>query len=91
MIILEDTKRTKDDPLSGQLPIIIYFNLSRYVQNIVTNHNTNYKLRLSAPSELNYYGYTLPFSNNLAYGGVKIGNGNNPNYRLSMRIVYSKI
>jgi len=84
-------KRTTIDPLTGQ-PINYYvFNLSRYVQNIVTNHNANYTLRLSAPFELSYYGYTFGYNNLLAYGQVKVGNGNNPNYRMIMRIVYSKI
>lgn len=84
-------RRTTIDPLTGQ-PINYYvFNLSRYVQNIVTNHNANYTLRLSAPYELSYSGYTFAYNNLLAYGQVKVGNGNNPNYRMIMRIVYSKI
>ena len=84
-------KLTKVDPLTG-LPVNYYvFNISRYVQNIVTKHEINYDLRVSAPYDLLYYGYRLPFSNRFALGGVKIGNGNNPNYKLRLRIVYSKI
>ena len=82
---------TNTDKLSGQLTNYYIFNISRYVQNIVTHSNINYNLRLSAPFSLDYYGYSLPFNNRLAYGGVKIGNGNNPNYKLRLRIVYSKI
>lgn len=83
--------KTKTDPLTG-LPMSYYsFNISRYVQNIVTNHIPNYTLRLSAPSELFYYGYYFAFNNALAFGSVKVGNGNNPNYKLILRIVYSKI
>ena len=83
--------KTKIDPLTG-LPISYYsFNISRYVQNIVTNHIPNYTLRLSAPSELFYYGFYKPYNNALAFGAVKVGNGNNPNYRMILRIVYSKI
>ena len=72
------------------------FNLSRYVQDIVTNHIPNYELRLYAPYNLNYTGYSFAFPNStlfLCNGRVKIGNGNNanPDYRLRMRIVYSKI
>ena len=67
------------------------FNISRYVQDIVTNHIGNYKFRLYAPSELYYYGKKITFSNNRASGRIKIGNGNNPEYKLRMRIVYSKI
>ena len=84
-------RQTKTDPVTGQQINFYTINLSRYVQNIITNHQTNYTLRLSAPSELNYYGYTFSYNNALAYGGIKVGNGNNPNYRLIMRIVYSKI
>ncbi len=84
-------RQTKTDPLTG-LPINFYtFNISRYVQNIITNHNPNYTLRLSAPYKLYYYGYSINYTNNLAYGQVKVGNGNNPNYRMILRIVYSKI
>ncbi len=81
----------KIDPFTGQLTNYYIFNISRYVQNIVTKHEVSYGLRLAAPYELYYYGYNLPFSNLLAFGGVKIGNGNNPNYKLRLRIVYSKI
>ena len=79
------------DKLTGQLTNYYVFNISRYVQNIVTHSNINYGLRLSAPFILNYYGYSLPFNNRLAYGGIKVGNGNNSNYKMRLRIVYSKI
>jgi hypothetical protein len=82
---------SKIDPLTGKLTYTYIFNISRYVQNIVTKHELSYGLRLSAPYALYYYGYSLPFSNLLSYGGVKIGNGNNPNYKLRLHIVYSKI
>jgi hypothetical protein len=78
---------TKTDPVTGQLINYYTFNLSRYIQNIVTKKTSNYALRLTAPFDLYYYGYSLPFNNKLAYGGIKIGNGN----KLRMRIVYSKI
>ena len=81
----------KTDPLTGKLTYSYVFNISRYVQNIVTKHELSYGLRLSAPYALYYYGYSLPFSNLLSYGGVKIGNGNNPNYKLRLHIIYSKI
>ncbi len=69
------------------------FNLTRYVQNMVTRRTTNYAFRVYAPYNLNYYGFKLTYKNNLAYGRVKIGNGNNTNnkLRLRMRIVYSNI
>jgi hypothetical protein len=72
------------------------FNVSRYVQEIVTNHIPNYEMRLYAPYNLNYYGFSFAYPNSglsIGNGRIKIGNGNNanPNYRLRLRIVYSKI
>jgi len=81
-------------------PIKYYnFNISRHVQRIVTNHTTNYNFRLYAPYEVFYpqLGNALypaqkvPIANNLAAGRVKIGGGNNPNYRMILRIVYSNL
>ena len=84
-------RRIKDE---GAGPLYFYnFNVSRYVQHIVTDHVNNYNLKLYAPYNLHYYGYSVPFKNNLAYGRIKVGSGNNPNvnYRMKMRIVYSKL
>ena len=75
-------------------PLYYYdFNVSRYVQNLVTNHRPNYKLRLFAPTDINYYDKKITYGNNRAAGRIKIrnGNGNAPQYRLRMRILYSKI
>jgi hypothetical protein len=70
------------------------FNITRYVQQIVTNHTPNYSLRLFAPSEFTYSQYSsgfIPFGNRLAEGRIKVGGGNNPNYKMRLRLVYSKI
>jgi Domain of unknown function (DUF4270) len=74
------------------------FNITRYVQQIVTKHTTNYQLRLYAPYMAEYPQYASPFddakrsgSNRLAYGRVKVGGGNNANYKMRLRLVYSKI
>lgn len=82
-------RRTKTDALGTRS--YYNFNLTRYIQNLVTKHGTNYKFRVYAPYNLNYYGFTLKYQNELCYGRVKIGNGNNANFRLRMRIVYSKL
>ncbi|MEP7236398.1 MAG: DUF4270 family protein [Ferruginibacter sp.] len=87
-------KRTKTDPLSGNLIKYYNFNISRYVQQIVTDHTRAYDMRLYAPFNLNYAQYStafIPYGNNIAYGRVRIGSGSNPNYRLRLRIVYSKL
>jgi hypothetical protein len=70
------------------------FNITRYVQQIVTKHTPNYPLRLYAPYDIAYPQYStsvIPFSNKLANGRVKVGSGSNPNYRMRLRLVYSRI
>ncbi|MCW3089740.1 MAG: hypothetical protein JWP81_809 [Ferruginibacter sp.] len=67
------------------------FNLTRYLQNLVTKGGTNYRFRVYAPYNLNYYGYNLTYKNNLAYGRVKLQNDPLSPYRIRMRVVYSKI
>ncbi len=81
------------------------FNLSRYVQGIVTRKDSSFTLRLSAPSNdsLSYY---PPYPNNLftkmAYlnaaqgnetgaGRVRLGGGTHSRFRMRLRIVYSRI
>jgi hypothetical protein len=86
--------RSKTDALTGNAIGYYNFNISRYVQHIVTNHERNYNLRLYAPYQLIYPEFFfggISFSNSLAFGRVKLGNGTNPNYRLRLHIVYSKI
>jgi hypothetical protein len=70
------------------------FNITRYVQRIVTNRTPNYILRLFAPYEFTYPQYSsnyIPFGNRLAEGRIKVGSGSNPNYKMRLRLVYSKI
>jgi Domain of unknown function (DUF4270) len=84
-------RRIKDN---GSGPLYYYtFNVSRYVQHIVTDHIYNYGMKLSAPFNLHYYGYSVGFRNNLANGRIKVGSGSNltVDYRMKMRIVYSKL
>ncbi|MDO9372836.1 MAG: DUF4270 family protein [Ferruginibacter sp.] len=66
-----------------------FFNLTRYVQNMVTKRGRNYRLRVTAPYNLSYYGLNLNYTNKLAYGRVKVGNGVHPTSRMRMRVVYS--
>jgi hypothetical protein len=82
--------RKKTDQL-GNTVHYYTFNISRYVQDIVTRGNYNFPLRIYAPYNLNYYGFPFPFRNSLANGRIKVGNGNNANYKMRLRIVYSKI
>ena len=78
------------------------FNLSRYIQKIVTTHRSNATLRLRAPT---YISTTIGFTddcglitpplayplNDPAFGRVKMGGGNSTNYRMKLRIIYSKL
>jgi len=77
--------------VSGKVIQFYNFNISRYVQNMITRKSRNYTLRLYAPHTLSYYNLNLPFRNSLGYGRVKIGNGSNTNHKLKLRVVYSKI
>lgn len=70
------------------------FNITRYVQQIVTKHTANYTLRLAAPytfSYPQYYAGNVSGNNRLAKGRVRVGSGTNANYRMRLHIVYSKI
>ena len=75
------------------------FDVSRYVQRIVTNDSSNFTLRIQAP--LRTYAYStlyrrvslLAISDQVAYGRIVIAGGNyiNPAKRLRLRVVYSKL
>lgn len=78
------------------------FNISRYVQKIVTNGRLNSTLRLRAPAEIinttafvdecNQAVQALNYPINIpTVGRVKLGGGNNANYRMKLRIIYSNL
>jgi hypothetical protein len=76
------------------------FNITRYVQHIVSNGYYNYSLRLQSPYNLFYPQYTgaqllIPFANPVALGRVKVGSGNGTNlsnpHRMKVVVIYSKI
>lgn len=78
------------------------FDISRYVQKIITNKNTNYTLSLSAPDYItNYVGYiddcgqtVTAFNylvNYVTVGRIKLGGGNNLTSPMKLTIIYSKI
>ena len=89
--------RDKTDQLGNAIKYY-NFNITRYVQQIVTKHTPNYQLRLFAPYEVKYPQYTSiydngvrSFNNRLAKGRVKVGSGTNPTYKMRLRIIYSNI
>lgn len=75
------------------------FNISRYIQNLVTNRGTNYRMRLYSPIRSVMYSSLYKVKNNVfvtdqpAYGRVVLAGGNYavPAKRLRLRIVYSKL
>ncbi len=86
-------KRSKKDVFGNDIKYY-NFNITRYVQQIVTKHTPNYTLRLYAPYDINYPQYfntNIAFPNRLANGRVKVGSGTNVNYKMRLRLVYSKI
>jgi hypothetical protein len=87
--------RFKADPFGTRIG---YYNvnLTRHVQGIVTRKEPNKTLRLMAPFELDYtktisFFAKFRYVNSLAYGRVKLGDGTNTNYKMKLRIVYSKL
>jgi hypothetical protein len=79
------------------------FNLTRYVQSIVTKKQTNYTLRISAPftvvpwelttSDQPFRRVPMVLNSTLAGGRVVLYGGNNADAtkRMRLRIIYSKI
>lgn len=71
-------------------------NLTRYVQGIITRRTKNYPLHLTIPyrpvrfvrlsNSLNITPYSA-----LGAGRLKAGGGNHPQYKMYLRIIYSKI
>jgi len=83
------------DKIVAAVPVKAYnINITRYVQQIVTKHTTNYQMRLFAPNSFAYPQYSnigIPYYNSFAIGRVKVGSGSNANYKMRLRIIYSKI
>ncbi len=87
------------DPLGR--PIRVWkFNLSRYVQHVLTKTQKLYDLRLLSPFSLNeQYGIppgtdqTFPLFLNpaIAKGRVRLGGGNHPTQKMRLRLIYSKL
>lgn len=90
--------QAKDD--QGNVISEYVFNISRYLQSIVTKGKPNLSLRLSAPnyitnltSYVDWCGQSIvPFAypkNSMAYGRVKLNGTNNTSTRLRLRVIYS--
>ncbi len=76
------------------------FNVSRYVQHVLTHTQTLYDFRLSAPYTFNeQFGIPpgtdqkIPIFLNPAIvkGRIRLGGGNHPTQRMRLRLIYSKL
>lgn len=81
------------------------FDLTRYVQGIVTRKDTSFTMRLSAPTNdsimytpaypnnrVNQLYYLTPsYHNQVAQGRVRLGGGSHTRFRMRLRIVYSRL
>lgn len=94
-------KKIVDDGSGHQVSQYV-FNISRYVQSIVTKRAENAVLRLSAPysiiNQINIIdrcgNAIAPFNfplNNIADGGVKLNGSNNTSRRIRLHIIYSTL
>jgi hypothetical protein len=89
--LLGGAKKIVNGPLGASIAEY-KFNLSRYLQGIVTRNYPNNIIYLSAPNYIQYNKlYILQKANVLAKGRVKLGGGNNKTQKMSLRIVYSKL
>ena len=96
--------------VGGERVAVVRFNISRYLQGILTRQEPMYDLRLSAPFSMYYrecvntYAISYPaqvfplqFRGSsvvkVASGRVRVAGGNhpNPNYRMQLRVIYSRL
>lgn len=81
------------------------FDVSRYVQGIVTRKDSSFTLRLSAPSNDSLH-YTPPYpgnaysqtyymgpsgTNDVGDGRIRLGGGSHTRFRMRLRIIFSRI
>jgi hypothetical protein len=97
----------KNVPAVGSIVASYTFNLTRYVQGIVSRRDSSYTLRLSAPvNDSLKYSAPYPFTtstpptmlhispgvaNPIALGRVRLGGGTNARVPMRLRIIYSRI
>lgn len=90
------TPRT--ETVSGTAITTYTFDISRYVQNVITRNDSLYDMVLQAPYSQYIFpvlsaGFAFPIStppiNPVAAGRVRLGGGSNSQYRMKLHIVYS--
>jgi len=81
------------DPFTGSQISQYVFNITRYVQKIVTEQSNSYDFRVFAPYSFSYPQYNplpIAYPNELAYGRVRVG-GTNGNYKMQLKIIWSRV
>lgn len=81
---------------TGGVTNYYFFNVTRYIQKVVTDELPSHRLRLFAPANFKYAQFPnriVPYPNPVGFGRVKIGSPDNPNPQYKMRfvVVYSRI
>jgi hypothetical protein len=69
-------------------------NISLYLQRMLTQSKVNYNMRLFPAFTFSYPQYspiTYSYDNPLAYGRIRVGSGNNSQYRMRLVVVWSKL
>ena len=89
------TRKLKKDA-SGKSVVYYDFNVTRYVQQLVTKSKPNYTLRLFPPFNFSYPQYSkniFSYYNNIANGRVRLATKSNPDLkkRPKMIVIWSKI
>ena len=91
--------KAKADGATGKNRYYYTFDITRYVQSVVTRDIDTVRFALWAPyggyikgSEINpyYYPIAYPTLNYPAIGRVRLGGGNRSDYRMRLHIIYSK-
>ncbi len=87
------------DPKTTNNTYYYNFDITRYVQGIITRKDPLYNLILSAPYNQTIYPvrgtiYPIPIAspslNTVGIGRVRLGGGSNSNYKMKLHIVYSE-
>jgi hypothetical protein len=89
--------KTRTDPNSGAKQSYYDFNITRYLQRMLTSQAPtkvpNYEMRLFAPYSFSYPQIDqaiIQYANNLAQGRVKVG-GSAGSYKMQLVVIYSKV
>jgi hypothetical protein len=99
-------RRVRSNLVAGGLHSQYIFNITKYFQSLSTKNTGRYDFRLFAPFDTRYYaqekGYYWNFNDNYVnltwptivspgFGRVVVGGGNNANYKMKLKVIYSNL